>query len=215
VTWRGSTGAKGYDIQRSENSEWHTVARDVSDAAAQYRPLFVDESVVPGTSYRYRIVARNAVGSSPPSESFVPVTMTHRTLVDEFTNDSRFFFSEGSWEIRSDEARKYKEDTHGLVGDVGAAVVYRTDGPMNGGRIYSFAEDDGRHLAFAVSADGQHFSPVDPDIEMVAAGDIKSYGYWLPVLYRLDKLPDGSLFLRLEFTGSDVRVSRVEIEYGR
>jgi len=217
LTWRGATGAGGYDIQRSESqsTQWQTVARGVSDAAVQYRPLFADESVTPGTSYRYRVVARNDLGPSPPSQPFGPVTMTHRTLVDELANDSRFFLSEGSLEFRNDQARKYKEDAHGLVGDVGAVAVYRTDGPMSGGRVYSFARGAGQRLTFAVSADGIDFASIDPDVESIAAGDTQSYGYQLPIRYRLNDLPEGSRYLRVEFAGDGVRVSRVEIEYGR
>lgn len=217
LTWRGSTGASGYDIQRSEsqNSQWRTVARGVSDAAVQYRALFADESVAPGTSYRYRVAARNEMGSSPLSQPFGPVTMTHRTLVDELANDSRFFLSEGSLEFRSNEARTYKEDTHWLVGDTGAMVIYRTDGPMIGSEVFAFAEEAGEHLAFGASADGAEFASIDPDVESMAAGDTASYGYRLPIRYRLDDLPDGTRFLRLQFAGDGVRVSRVEIEYGR
>lgn len=214
VTWRGSAGASGYDIQRSSNGEWHTIARGVSDAVVQYRPLFADESASPGESYRYRVVARNEVGVSPPSEPYGPVTITHRTLVDEFANDSRFFQSAGSLEFRSDKARKFKEDTHGLVGDVGAAVVYRTDGPLIGGLIYSFAEEDGQQVVFAVSTDGQHFTPINPQVETIEAGDTLSYGYWLPVLYRLDDLPEESRYLRMQFVANGARVSRVEIAHG-
>ena len=217
VTWRGSAGASGYDVQRAEaaGNDWRTVAYEVSDAAVQYRPLWSDEGVTAGKSYSYRITARNDAGTSQSSPPFGPVTITHRTLVDELANDSQFFLSEGSLEFRGDEARKYKEDTSGLVGSDDSAVVYTTEAPMIGGRVWAFAETDGDHLSFAVSADGQAFSPFEAHVAATQAGDTASYGYWQPVRYRLDDLPDGTRYLRIGLPGATMRVSRVELDSGK
>jgi len=216
VTWRGTAGANGYHVGRAEGSgdDWRTVARGVSDATVQYRPLWTDEEITPGTSYRYRVTARNDAGISQPSTPFGPVTMTHRTLVDELVNDSRLFLSEGSLEFRGDEARKYKEDTSGLVGGEDAAVIYMTDAPMTGGRVDAFAETAGDHLVFGVSSNGRDFHPFEPQVLDLPAGDTASYGYWRPVRYRLDVMPDGTRYLRIELPDGGVRVSRVELDVG-
>jgi hypothetical protein len=216
LSWRGSAGAHSYDVQRTESLEgpWRTVGTGISDAAVQYRPLFCDQATTPGRSYWYRVVARNDAGRSSPSEPFGPVTMSHRTLVDEFSNGSRMFVAIDSLQLRSDHARRFKEDAHGLTGHEGAAAVYRTDGPMTGGRIWAFAETAGRHLGFSVSIDGRDFSPIEAVDESMPPGDTSTYGYWLPVRYRLDDLPIGVRFLRIEFDGAPLRVTRVEIEYG-
>jgi len=216
VSWRGSAGASGYDIQRAgaAGNDWRTAAHGISDATVQYRPLWADEGITPGTSYRYRVIARNDAGVSDPSPAFGPVMMTHRTLVDELANDSRLFLTEGTLEFRNDEARKYKEDTTGLVGAEDSAVIYTTDAPMTGGRVYSFAETTGDNLVFHVSADGREFAPFEAHAVPVTAGDTASYGYWLPVRYRLDELPDNTRYLRVGFPGAGTRVSRVELEIG-
>jgi mannan endo-1,4-beta-mannosidase len=216
ISWRGSAGASAYDIQRTETPEesWRTIASGVSDAAIQYRPLHADHTVVPGTSYRYRIVARNEAGKSAPSAPFGPVTMSHRTLVDELWNNSRMFISAGALEFRTSQSRRFKEDAHGLVGTKGAAVVYRTDGPMIGGRVWAFAESAGDHLLFSLSSDGLNFTPIDLRIDALASGDIRTYGYWQPIRYRIDEPPLGMQYLRMEFSASPVRVTRIEIEYG-
>jgi len=216
LSWYGSAGADGYDIQRAESLDdtWRTIASGVSDAAVQYRPLHSDRTAVPGKSYWYRIVARNAAGKSAPSAAFGPVLISHRTLVDELWNDSRIFASSGGLEYRTSQARRFKEDAHGLVGKTGAAVVYRTDGPIVGGRIWAFSESASNHLAFSVSTDGAEFTPINPRIEVLPSGDKAAYGYWLPLRYRVDDLPLATRYLRMEFQGSPVRVTRVELEYG-
>jgi hypothetical protein len=215
VTWRGSAGAEGYDVERADSpaTAWTPVATGISDAAVQYRPQFVDESVIPGQEYSYRVIARNEAGASLPSGVFGPVTMTHRTLVDELWNDSRMLFTEGPLEFRSNQARKFKEDAHGLEGRRGATAVYRTDEPMVGGRVYLFAERPGDHLAFKVSVSGEKFRIFDPQVETLPAGDAATYGYRLPFIYRLDGLPKKTRYLRLEFLDPAARVSRVELEF--
>ncbi len=216
LSWRGSAGANLYDIQRTESLEdaWRTVTAGVSDAAVQYRPLYSDQSVIPGRSYWYRVVARNDAGRSAPSEPSGPVTMTHRTLVDELWNGSRMFFSVGSLEFRSDRARRFKEDAHALTGGKGSAAVYRTDGPIIGGRIWAFADTADEHVTFSVSGDGEDFSVIKPYVESILPGDTATYGYWRPVRYRLDDPPIGTRFLRMEFEGAPVRITRIELEYG-
>ena len=215
VTWRGSAGASEYDVQRRDSAggAWLTITRGVSDGAAQYRPLFCDETVTPGRQYWYRVVARNEAGASAPSEPFGPVTVEHRTLVDELSSDARIFLAQGRLEFRSDNARKFKEDAHGMEGDGDAAAVYRTDGPLASGRVYAFAERAGSHLAFAVSRNGTEFEAFEPRVQTIAAGDAATYGYLLPVVYRLDGLPKGARFLRIGLRRG-IRVTRVELDHG-
>jgi mannan endo-1,4-beta-mannosidase len=215
VTWRGSAGASEYDVERRESSpaQWRTIAHGVSDAAVQYRPLFCDETVTPGRQYWYRVVAHNEAGASVPSEAFGPVTVTRRTLVDELANDAGMFLKQGRLEFRGDGARRFKEDAHGVEGDSDAAMVYRTDGPLAGGRVYAFAERAGNHLSFAVSLNGGQFQAFEPLVQTLFAGDAATYGYWLPVVYRLEGVPEGTRFLRIGLRRG-MRVARVELDYG-
>ncbi len=216
LNWRGSAGANAYDIQRTESLDgtWRTVATGVSDATVQYRQLHSDQSVVPGRSYWYRVTARNDAGRSAPSEPFGPVTMTHRTLVDELWSDARIFLTEPHLDFRHDRARSFKEDAHGLVGTKGAAVMYRTDGPIVGARVWAFTSTAVEPLAFSVSADGTTFSPASLRKETMEYENDSTYDFQQPVRYRLDDPLIGSRYLRLEFLGTQVRVTRVEVEYG-
>ncbi|KAI9104733.1 glycoside hydrolase superfamily [Phlyctochytrium arcticum] len=70
LTWRGSAGADRYDIERSDgaNSDaFKVIAAGVLDNKKLGSVLFSDTQVTPGTTCRYRIKARNAVGTGDPS----------------------------------------------------------------------------------------------------------------------------------------------------
>ena len=65
IIWRGSTGASGYDIERAENpgGPWVLVGKNIEDAAKS-RKLFSDKSAQKGTTYYYRVRAKNASGET-------------------------------------------------------------------------------------------------------------------------------------------------------
>jgi mannan endo-1,4-beta-mannosidase len=216
ITWRGSAGASAYTVERRDSAAapWQVIAGEVSDAAVQYRPLLCDESAAPGHAYAYRVVARNEAGASPPSPAVGPVLITHRTVVDELADASRMVSPEGELVFSGSRARTVKEDAHTLSGGVGAAFVYRCETPISGGRVLAFAEKAGDHPAFSASTDGARFAPLIPKVEVLAAGDAATYGYWLPSLFRLGDLPVGTRYVRIEPRGAGVRVSRIELDHG-
>jgi hypothetical protein len=189
-----------------------TVGYDVSDARVQHRAPFADQGVVPGTRVFYRALARNEAGVSEPSEVLGPITVSHRTLVDELWNEGRFFLREGPLAFRNSQARRFKEDAHRLSGETGAAVVYRCVGALQAARLYSFAEVDGEHLELAVSPDGLESAPITAERTALFPGDAATYGYLVPILFRLESPPADARFLRVESRGP-IQLSRVEIDY--
>ncbi len=215
LTWRGSAGASGYDVQRRESAanSWTTIGENVSDAAVQYHSPFADTMALPGRVYNYRVIARNATGASAPSTAREPDTITHRTLVDELRNRNTIFKLEGQAEFRQNQARKFKEDAHRLAGQKRAAVTWKTPGQMTAAKLFVFAEKNGDILTAQASTDGESFESVGMRkevYEMEAAG---TYGYWTPILYRVSDMPESARYLRVEFS-SDAQLSRVELSYG-
>lgn len=85
LSWRGSTGANAYELQRatSANGPWQTLQRDVTDHLVVNASLYCDTTAEPGRSYFYRAIARNNGGSSAPSHAIGPVSVERRWLVDE------------------------------------------------------------------------------------------------------------------------------------
>ena len=78
-TWRGSTGAASYTIERAENADgpWKILAVGLEDSviadvtnyehtpqASEATILYYDESRKPGLVYFYRIKGENTAGST-------------------------------------------------------------------------------------------------------------------------------------------------------
>ena len=172
LTWRGSTGAEDYQIERSylkREGPWEIVATGVSDAAIQYHPLYADETACPLYSYAYRVLARNSTGLSDPSNVIGPVKIDHHTLVDELANDSRIFLRQGKLTFRQNEARKFREDCHRLSGEPGSAIVYHAASGIRRVRVFAFSQSDKPGLGFGTSFDARIFQPASPRLEVPRA----------------------------------------------
>jgi hypothetical protein len=85
LTWQGSTGATGYDVQRAPAADgpWTTLAENVPDNLVVYAPQFCDATAEIGGTYFYRVIARNVAGASAPSNVIGPLRPDRRWLVDE------------------------------------------------------------------------------------------------------------------------------------
>ena len=213
VTWRGSAGAANYDLQRADapHNPWRTIAYQLTDDAAQYRPLAVDEFAQPGQTCYYRLIARNEAGQSQPSKVFGPVKIRCRTLVDELRNLSLTYHKGGKVEIKSNEARNYKEDCHRLAGEPGAWIAYQITGRIKAVRVYAFDEKGEAGLAFHAGVDGAKGAKLDARSETFYAGK-ELYNYRAPRLYTLDTLPRETSGLSIVIE-KETQIARVEIEY--
>ncbi|MBN2217405.1 MAG: cellulase family glycosylhydrolase [Pirellulales bacterium] len=211
ISWRGSAGASGYDVQRASTSggPWTTIARDVSDADAAYRPLFSDATARVGEQYFYRVLAKNATGVSSPSNVVGPVAVDALRLVDELRDGSALEARQGNLAFVSDHARRAKEDMHRLSGGVGGWVVYRTEHPMTTATVYAFFPGDVADFRFAVSSDGRRYEEATGRRRDYFGGQ-GMYGYFKPVEYRLEALPENARYLKIEFTAK-AEIGRVEI----
>jgi len=101
ISWRGSAGARRYEIQRASGSagEWATVGKDVSDNAVPgwFGRIFADPGA-PGGPNRYRVRARNGAGVSPWS-NVVEVGAPHPVMTRLYLGPnllSNWSFEEGS-----------------------------------------------------------------------------------------------------------------------
>jgi mannan endo-1,4-beta-mannosidase len=214
MTWQGGVGASSYDVERAEKAHgpWMTVGADVSDAQVQYRPLFVDESVQPGRSYYYRVIARNVTGSAQSSNVVGPVRLTCCTLADELWNDARIFAKEGTLQFAEKEARKFKEDCHRLAGTGKSAIIYRAPGGIQTVRVFLFSQPDQPAVRILFAKDGRTFAATEPKVARTMTYGEQAYGFWKALLYTAAVEP-GCDYVRIEFP-ADVQLSRVEIDYG-
>lgn len=212
MSWQGTVGAACYDVQRAAGRKgpWTTVGTGVSEAQVQYRPLFVDESVEPGNAYYYRVIARNAVGLSGPSNVVGPIRVTHRTLVDELWNDARIFAKEGKLQFMENQARKFKEDCHRLSGESGSSIIYYAPGGIGSAKLYLFSASDQPGVRIAFSKDGRTFEPVDlTTVRTVTYGE-DAYGFWKALLCTASPGNSDPDYVKVEFQ-SETQLSRIEI----
>ena len=213
ITWRGSAGAAAYELQRADQptGPWQTIAGQLTDDAAQYRPLAADESAQPGRSYCYRLIARNQAGSSSPSQVFGPVTIRCRTLVDELPNLPRTYRKGGKLELRSNDARNYKEDCHRLWGAPGAWIAYQVPSRIIAARVYAFGDQGEPALDFLAGSEPGKSPALAVRAQDFYAGK-EMYNFRRPQLYTLEALPADASALTIQFR-KDSQLSRVEIEY--
>jgi hypothetical protein len=103
LSWMGVSGASAYDVERSTSSTgpWTAVGSDVTDDIATPRhhtftvPIFDDASANDGTSYYYRVRAKNVHGSySPYSNIIGPITAKSGIIIDK---ESSGYTESGTW----------------------------------------------------------------------------------------------------------------------
>jgi hypothetical protein len=197
ISWQGSAGASGYDVERAEKADgsWSLVGKDVSDADAQYRPLFGDSVAEPNKSYYYRVAARNSAGRSQFSNVVGPVSETARIFVDECRDLKSLHESTSGVTVRTTNARLTKEDGDRLALSAGASVTYRTEGPVHAWRVYAFAPKDDVELTVASSAEGKNFQPLKAERTSYSTGH-GDYGYLAPILFQGTCPAEGAEYLR-------------------
>ena len=212
---KGTGGANiiALNLQRAGQASgpWQTITWQLTDDTTQYHPLAVDEFTEAGQTYFYRLLARNEAGESKPSKTIGPVKMRCRTLVDELRNTFLTYRKEGKLELKSNDARNYKEDCHRLSGAPGAWIAYQITGRITAVRVYAFDEKDGAGLAFHAGADGPKGANLTAHSEARFAGK-DMYNYRAPRLYQLGSLPVETSGISLVFE-KETQISRVEIEY--
>lgn len=217
VSWRGSAGAAGYDVERAPapGGPWTSIGKNVSDADLPYRAPFSDPTAEPGTAYCYRVRAVNEAGASEPSNVVGPVTFPVAVLVDELQDLTRAVAAEGVT-IETGEPRKAKEDFHRAKGREGGFLLYEVAKPIRSWSVCAFFPKEGADVRVLVSADGKAFkaSSSEKTVHLPGQGESKAvYGYWKPVGCRGRDLPEGARFLKIEFAG-EAQVGRVEVRYG-
>jgi len=136
LTWRGSAGATGYDIERGE--PWSIIATNVCDADVAYRPLFSDTTARPGKTYFYRVSARNISGTSRPSNVVGPVAVKRVCLVDELQDFSRVAAKSGGLALNNAYNALYAEFLFRAKGSTNDWLSYKVPGTIESIKVVAF-----------------------------------------------------------------------------
>jgi mannan endo-1,4-beta-mannosidase len=216
IAWRGSAGAQWYDVQRREDSDdyWTMVAPSVDESRLECRPLFADESAVPGKSYFYRVRAVNESGASEWSNPVGPVVAATFTLVDELEDYNQVFQKDGALKLLVvEDLRRAKEDKSRLTGADSSYIMYRLPAPAVSVRVEWLKTRPRAMIDLSSSADLRNF-PLITNAQKEFVFGTNDYGFFDAVVSTADSLPNDTRYVRLMFLGG-AQVGRVEIRYGR
>jgi mannan endo-1,4-beta-mannosidase len=216
IAWQGSAGAQWYDVQRREDSDdyWTMVAPSVDESLLECRPLFADESAVPGKSYFYRVRAVNESGASEWSNPVGPVVAATFTLVDELEDYNQVFQKDGALKLLVvEDLRRAKEDKSRLTGADSSYIMYRLPAPAVSVRVEWLRTRPRAMIDLSSSADLRNF-PLITNAQKEFVFGTNDYGFFDAVVSTADSLPNDTRYVRVMFLGG-AQVGRVEIRYGR
>jgi hypothetical protein len=164
LTWRGSAGATGYDIERAPKAgdPWKTIAKNVCDGDVAYRPLFSDTTARAGQTCFYRVTARNASGASPPSNVVGPVKVKRVCFVDELQDFSRVQAKSDGLTLNNDYNALYAEFLFRAKGSTNDWLSYKVPAPIKSVKVVAFFAKEIADLTLQVSADGRKFAMLQP-----------------------------------------------------
>jgi mannan endo-1,4-beta-mannosidase len=223
ISWRGSTGAYAYKIERKEESSdsWKIIADSISDADKYYSSLFIDSTAELSKNYYYRIRAFNSAGISEYSNIAGPVRVNFNAIIDELENSSKFFMKEGSLEFLTyQDIYKAKEDHNRLKGKDNAFVIYQIPNNIDSIKVQTFFT--GSQCPIEIFASGSllylkdtvsSFQQLTPKVETFPPYN-NYYGFYTPAIYTCSEFPENSRFLKILFKG-EAQLSRVEIIYNK
>jgi mannan endo-1,4-beta-mannosidase len=214
-SWRGSVGATGYDIERAPRATgpWSTIAKNASDADIAYRPLFSDTTARAGESWFYRLSARNATGTSKPSNIVGPVAVKRICFFDELQDFSRVHAKSPGLTINNDFNALYAEYLFRAKGAAKDEITYRLPAAIESINVVAFYADDLTDLTFLVSSEGKTFTALKPERRATllpptpggAAGKQRR-----TLVEYTSGVPTGQTFLKVLWNGP-AELDRVEI----
>jgi hypothetical protein len=213
ISWRGSTGAENYIIQRKEEEEniWRNIDT-VDDASVSYAPQYSDTSAKAGKTYVYRAVAVNSSGMSESSNESGPVFTACNMIVDEMAGFSKMYSHEGSLKLLAvEDVRKAKEDRNRIAGSGG--VIYSTREDIFEVRANVFLTSEGEGIEIYASADGNDYEKLPLQSEFFASGK-NDYGFFIPVSYTAKEIKEGVRFIKIVLS-KKTQLSRTEIKFGK
>ncbi len=239
LSWRGSTGASGYNIQRatSASGPWTTIATNVSDAVApsksywhesQYPAyndgpaLFSDTTAALNTTYFYRITAANASGTSAAS-NIVTTNVQRLAIIDELADFTKTASHSSNLGLEAGFWREHRDDRDRVMSTDGNAgsIVYSV--PQDMVKFYFEAMPTttsitGTYLNLTVttSKDNVTYTPITCNKTSYTSTPYGAAFQRTPFnIYRAStQIPVGTRYLKIQLNDSAVEILRAEVEYG-
>jgi mannan endo-1,4-beta-mannosidase len=213
IRWRGSAGASYYVVERetSGTGNWQIIGSRVDETQTPYRAGFVDNSASVGSKVRYRVLAANETGISPPSLPSEELTVLNQVLVDEMVSKKLLSSATGTLDITTDHSELCKMDRNRLVGKPESRIVYQIKGRPRTLQIFAFAQQAGNVFDLAWSSNGHAFSKL-ASVEQPFAGAVDEPVAFRPVLVSSTSIPSNAREIAISWL-MPAEISRVEIEW--
>ena len=213
LTWRGSAGASGYDIERAPHAEgaWTTIAADVCDADIAYRPLFSDTTARAGQTYFYRVSARNISGRSRPSNVVGPVTVKRVCLADELQDFSRVAAKSDGLTLNNAYNALYAEYLFRAQGSTNDWLTYQVPGTIESVKVVAFCPS-GKIADLQFQAGETMLQPKRTERPLASPPGGAAGGQRRTLLHYECEVPPGHSELKILWTGP-AELDRVEIEH--
>ena len=213
IRWRGSAGASYYVVEREivGTGNWQIIGDRVDETQSPYRAEFVDNSVTVGSKVRYRVLAANETGLSPPSLPSEELTVSEQVLVDEMIDNKSMAFASGPLEFTTDHAELCKMDRNRLSGRAEARVTYRLNGRPRTIRVYAFAQQPGSVFDLSWSSNGHAFSKLTSS-EQSFSGAVDEPVAFRPVIVTADRIPRAAREIAIQWL-APAEIGRVEIDW--
>ena len=202
ISWRGSTGASSYRLERAESRKgpWSAIADRIDDASRQYTALYSDATAEVEKTYYYRLFAQNISGRSSASNLIGPVAVSGEYLRDEFETMRTMYHFGGSLRLVSRNDRKFKEDISRLQAEPGSWLLYKIEGSSTQISIEAFQDGTPEGIALSVSRDGQTFDAIPGAYIPVQSGLDAAYGYFQPFIVRGDINKSDYQWIKIDFS---------------
>jgi len=213
IRWRGSAGASYYVVEREDagTGNWQIVGHRVDETQTPYRAGFVDNSVPVGSKVRYRVLAANETGISPPSLPSEELTVLNQILVDEMGDRKLINSATGSLDVTSDHAELCKMDRNRLIGKPESRIVYQINGHPRSLQIFAFAQQAGKAFDLSWSSNGHTFSKL-ASVEQSFSGAVDEPVAFRPTLVASTSIPSNARELAINWL-MPAEIGRVEIEW--
>lgn len=209
LTWRGSAGATGYDIERGE--PWTVVATNVCDADVAYRPLFSDTTAKPCQTYFYRVTARNKTGTSRPSNVVGPVAVKRICLVDELQDFSRVAAKSDGLKLNNAYNALYAEFLFRAKGNTNDWLTYKVPGTIESVKVVAFCPS-GKIADLQLQAGDTTLQPKRTERPLASPPGGAAGGQKRTLIEYECAVPPGQSELKILWTGPS-ELDRIEIYY--
>ncbi|MCC5021965.1 MAG: fibronectin type III domain-containing protein [Candidatus Synoicihabitans palmerolidicus] len=145
LSWQGSAGASGYDVQRASTvaGPWTTLASNLDDHLVPYDTLYCDRTADIDSDHFYRVIARNAAGTSEPSNVIGPLRPDRFWIVDDQNDPSQWDATSSNLKVVPTYLHGRNLEAIGVAQRAGptapAHLIYRVPGTLRSFRIFTHA----------------------------------------------------------------------------